>query len=243
MPWAAAIAAVGAIGGAVVSSSAASDAAETQAKAAKEGAAAAEGARKEYYTEAKGYLEPYATLGTSVLPALKTALGLDGSDPSAMMSMLEKYPGYQFALSEGQKGVNTAQIGMGGNAMQSMSPNAAKALTEYNQKSATGLYDNYVSKLFNFGNMGQAGASALANAALGVGTDIAGYRSDGITGAGNAVAAGQAAQGNIWGSTLTKLGQLGGQAYDSYDWSGNTGEGSGNMSPGDWTGIPQWGLG
>lgn len=218
MPWAAAIAAVGAIGGAVISSSAASDAADTQAQAARDGAAAAEASRKEYYGEAKGYLEPYATLGTSVLPALKTALGLDGSDPSAMMSMLEKYPGYQFAVSEGQKGVNTAQIGMGGNAMQSMSPNAAKALTEYNQKSATGLYDNYVSKLFNFGTMGQNGANALANAALGVGSDIAGYRNEGITGAGNAVAAGQAAQGNIWGSTITKLGQLGGEAYDSYDW-------------------------
>lgn len=222
MPWAAAIAAVGAIGGAVISSSAASDAADTQAKAAKDGAAAAEAARKEYYGEAKGYLEPYANLGTVALPALKTALGLDGSDPSAMMDMLKKYPGYQFAVDEGQKAVNTAQIGLGGNAMQSMTPNAAKALTEFNQKSATGLYDNYVSRLFNFGQMGQQGATALANAATGVGTDIAGYRNEGITGAGNAVAAGQAAQGNIWGSTLTKLGQLGGQAYDDYSWDTDT---------------------
>lgn len=221
MPWAAAIAAVGAIGGAVVSSNAASDAAETQARAAKEGAAAAEGARKEYYTEAKGYLTPYANLGDVALPALKTALGLDGSDPSAMLDMLKKYPGYQFAVDEGQKAVNTAQIGLGGNAMQSMSPNAAKALTEFNQKSATGLYDNYVSRLFNFGQMGQAGSTALANAALGVGSDIAGYRNEGITGAGNAIAAGQAAQGNIWGNTLTKIGQLGGQAYDDYTWGNN----------------------
>ena len=162
MPWAAAVAAVGAIGGAVVSSSAASSAAKTQARAAKEGAAAAEDARKEYYTEAKGYLTPYANLGDVALPALKTALGLDGSDPSAMLDMLKKYPGYQFAVDEGQKAVNTAQIGLGGNAMQSMTPNAAKALTEFNQKSATGLYDNYVSRLFNFGQMGQAGATAAA---------------------------------------------------------------------------------
>ncbi len=126
MPWAAAAAAVGVIGGALISSKGSKDAAQTQADAANK----ASDNTMAMYNQSAARLAPYTALGgQSTQDSLLRSMGytpqfdstgaLSGltKDPNNILNTqfnggpafsfapkdLQNYPGYQFALSQGMR--------------------------------------------------------------------------------------------------------------------------------------------
>lgn len=121
-------------------------------------------------------------------------------------------PGYQFRLKQGQLTNQQATNATGG----MVSGNALKSLQDYTQNFASGEYanafnrfnsqrTNIYNQLSDIAKIGLTGSQGQANAQLGTGTNVASITS----GLGNAQAASQIAQGNIYGGAANTLGNLG----------------------------------
>lgn len=196
--WAAAITAVGSVAGAAISSSAASSAANKQIQAQQQAAQQAAAERDKYFGLGKDQLLPYAQLGTEQLPTIKTLLGQGEGGSDAMQAMLEKYPGYQFAIKQGDQGVLNASLGTGGR----FSGNFYKGIADYNRNMGAGLYQQYFNNVTGVANQGQAGAGGIANLAAGVGSGNANDRFNANSNIGNAGAAGTIGQSNAWTNAI-----------------------------------------
>ena len=200
------VGAAGAIGSAVIGANAADDAKDAQVAAAQ----SAERTKREMFDKARGYLEPYSTLGTEVMPTIKSLLGI-GGDPSDMTATLEAYPGYKFAVDQGQKAIANQQQGQGAR----YSGNALKAAADYSQNMGYNVFSDYFGKLMGLQDTGFRASGAIANLTSGTGTDIANLQ----VGAGNAQAAGimgraNAIAGGISGVTNAISGGIGGMTGD-----------------------------
>lgn len=206
--------AVAGIGGALISSGAMSDAADSQSQSAN--AAIDEQRRQQAQTRAD--LLPYNTTGQAATKALSTLTGLDaGGDPMTApltkpitmdQATLEQTPGYQFNLTQGLKAVQNSAAARG----LGVSGAALKGAATY----ATGLADSTYQNQFNNAVTNQTntynrlqglatlGESAGAQTGA-LGTQTASNIGNALIGSGNA----QAAAG-IGGANAISAGLSGG---------------------------------
>ena len=207
MTWVA-VAVVGAsVVGGYMQGQAAKSAAQTQADAA----ARAQGQLLASGREAADVYNPYVNKGV-------IALNKMSDDPYFTQQFTNKdlntylAPGYGFRLQQGQQANLMANNASGG----AVGGNAMKALQDYTQNFASGEYgtafnqfqagrSNIYSNLKDIASMGLTGSTGQANAIIGTGTNVAGV----TNAAGNAQAASQIAQGNIYGNVAQTAGNAG----------------------------------
>ena len=164
-----------AIVGGVLSSKAAGKAADATTQATE--ATVAEQRRQ--YDQTRTDQMPWMDAGKGALNRLQ--------DPTANFSAS---PGYQFRLSEGQRGVQQSAAARGG----AYSGNAMKALNDYNQGMASSEYSNWWNQQAGLAGVGQSSANAVgqfgANASSNIGNALmAGgdARASGIMGSANSL--------------------------------------------------------
>jgi hypothetical protein len=145
------------------------------------------------------YNDKIAKLKTQLdaLPAAPTATTATttGATSADIMAM---DPGYQFRLSEGQKGVERSAAARTG----TLSGAATKAMSEYNQNYASNEFGNVFNRLNTLSSLGENAAAQVGN----LGAQTASQVGSNTIGAGNATAAGQVASGNTWGNTVSGIG-------------------------------------
>ena len=198
---------VGSVASGYLSGQAAKSAAQTQADAA----ARAQGQLLASGQEAADVYNPYVNKGV-------TALNKMAEDPYFTQQFTNKdlnatlAPGYDFRLRQGQQANLQASNLTGG----AVSGNALKSLQDYSQNFASGEYgtafnqfqaqrSNIYSNLKDIANFGLTGTTGQANAIIGTGTNVASL----TNAAGNAQAASQVAQGNIYGNTAQGIANAG----------------------------------
>ena len=174
---------VGSIGGALISSSAAKSAANTQASAANR----ATDASLAEQAQVRSDLAPYNVSGQDA--ASRLASFTNGSDPTAELTALEGTPGYQFALTQGLKSTQNSAAARG----LGTSGAALKGAAGF----STGLAQNtFQSNLLNPLQF-QAGLGESAAAQTGtLGTQGVGQANQAAIGGANALAAGQVGSAN-----------------------------------------------
>ncbi len=149
-----------------------------------------------------------------------------GPQPMSEQQFLEQTPGYQFALSQGLKSVQSSAAARG----LGVSGAALKGAAAY----ATGLADNtYQTNLLQpLQYLGSLGENAAAQTGT-IGSGLAQAQAQSITGAGNALAAGQVGSANALSSGINGIGNSA-QNYLLYSQLQGAGS-SGN--PGGFTGV------
>jgi hypothetical protein len=195
--WVAGAVVVGSVASGYMQAQAAKSAAQKQADAA----ARAQGQLLATGAEAAEQYEPYTDLGNVGTQQLQKNIPyftnqFTNADLNATLA-----PGYDFRLKQGQ-GANLQATNLTGGAVGG---NALRSLQDYTQNFASGEYanafnqyqtqrTNIYNQLSDIAKIGVTGAQGVANAKLGVGTNIASITS----GLGNAQAASQIAQGNAY---------------------------------------------
>lgn len=234
MPWGAAIGAVASIGGALISSSAAGDAASAQENSANQ----ANATQLQMFNQVQQNLAPYMGAGQNALSAYQQFLGLaapgsaspganlpngapsytslsnliggNGPNTTAMLNSLKSYPGYQFSLQQGQNALNAS------NAARGLLTSGAqvKDATAYGQGMASNLYNNYYNQLQNYVQNYGTNLAGLANvgqnSAAGVGNaaiQTGNSIASNTIGAGNAAASGIVGQANAFNQGIAGAGQ------------------------------------
>lgn len=197
-------------------------------KSAKKAAKAQANAMQAYLAEmrqgrnnALSYQQPYEQAGRQGLNLLQQYLT---GDPTSVMSRLENAPGYQFRLQQGQNSIQNLLASRGG----LKSGAAMKALEEFAQGTASQEFGNQVGYLQGLAGIGQNAATAMSNAELFAGSNMASASQQGILGQGMAMANRDAQMGNIIGSGM---GQIGGAMLGM----GMQGMGSQTKSPSGFT--------
>lgn len=112
-------------------------------------------------------------------------------------------PDYQFARTEGQRGVEQSAAARGG----ATSGNALRALSEFNQGLASQQYGNYFSRLSNLAGIGQSASNSVSQA----GQNTANNVSNNLLYSGDARASGIINSANAWSTGLSQLGNTFGQ--------------------------------
>jgi len=87
--------------------------------------------------QAKAYMNPWREAGTDALGKLQAKIAAGPGD-------MEKSPGYQFRLDEGQKAIERSAAARGG----VLSGAATKAALKYGQDFATNDYDNFLRRYY-----------------------------------------------------------------------------------------------
>ena len=236
MPWGFAAAAVGAIGGSLISGSAAESAANTQAGAAEN----AQQISANEFNTITGQEQPFMNAGYGALGAVNQGLGIGANNPSAQASGVgygslsapftaqtfqSMSPAYQFQLQQGQQGVlNSDSSGQG-----ALSGASQKDLIGYNQGMANTSFNtafnqyqtqqsNIYSRLSNIANLGQNAASNTGQQ----GTQLAGQQAQSATNIGTALAGGTVGAANAYSGGISNLGAYLG-AYGAGGSSSNIG--------------------
>lgn len=198
MPWGVASAAV-ALGGAYMQSRAAGKAADSVAEGTADSIAEQ---RRQYDTTRADYAD-YLAAGKKALGTLAAE-----NDIALDTSKIQMDPGYQFGLSEGQKGIDRQTAAAGGR----ISGAALKAAAQYNTNYANTGYDaaynrantartDRLNRLAALANVGQTTTGAVTAAGNNTTNAITALTTNGANNAGAA----QIAKGNIWGDTANQL--------------------------------------
>jgi len=254
MPWGFAAAAVGAIGGSLISGSAAESAANTQAGAAEN----AQQISANEFNTITGQEQPFMNAGYGALGALNQGMGIGANNPAAQaqgvgfgslsqpftaQNFQQLSPAYQFQLQQGQQGVlNTDSSGQG-----ALSGASQKDLMGYNQGMANTSFNNafnqyqtqqgnIYSRLSNIANLGQNAASNTGQQ----GTALAGQQAQSAQNIGTALAGGQVGAANAYSGGISSLGSYLGaygaggansdpNYYNPNPSGGPTYDGSGNL--------------
>lgn len=148
------------------------------------GASDAAKAQLQMYNQTRSDLLPYNTAGQQAISNLSNLMGQGGPTASAnMLAGLQNYPGYQFALNQGQTALDRSAAARG----QLLSGGQLKDLTGYGQGMGSQLFNQYFNQNLSLGQLGESAASQTGNA-----------------GTAAAANAGQAdiAAGNALGSTI-----------------------------------------
>lgn len=135
---------------------------------------------------------------------------IGGQGAQSALATLQATPGYQFALDQGQKSLQSSAAAAGG----LYSGKAGKALTEYGQNYATGQFNDYMSKLGNLAGLGQTTASNLGS----LGQANTNAQSQNLYSAGQARASGIVGQANAQSNLYSQLGGIAG--YAANRWGG-----------------------
>lgn len=184
------------IGGGLIQSRAQSKASKSYGKSAN----AQTKAIMEMYYQTREDLEPYMKMGGEGMQKYWDML-------EAGPGKMEKGPGYQFRLGEGEKAIDRASSAGG----SFFSGKRGKALTEYGQEFASNEYDKfmnrYYKKLDAYGNLMQVGQASAAR--VGAAGQTAVSQSAGVQmGAAGARASSYLQQGDIWGEAIEQGGGL-----------------------------------
>jgi hypothetical protein len=193
MPWGAAIGAIGAIAGGVISADGAQSAADTQAQAAKDAAAAAAKERA-----------PWLQAGGRALNTLETGLA-PGGDFSKKFSIADATngPAEQHALQQGTQAIQNSAAAKGG----LLSSNTNQDLVEFGQSNAATFENQAFNQWMSQQTQQLAATQSLAQVGQTQANLTADTNANSILAAGGAKAGGQVAQGNIFGSVASGLGQ------------------------------------
>ena len=217
--------AVATIGGALIASDSARSAANSQADASAAGIAEQRRQANQAYTDQS----PYRQAGASALGQLQ---GEIGQQPTAAQVMSD--PGYQFGLQQGQQALNRQAAAAGG----FVSGASLKAASDYATNYATTGYgaayqrrQDRLNRLSALAGIGQTSTNASGAAGAASANAISGI----IGSQGDARAAGQLAQGNIWQSAGNQLGAIGqrwaSQPQSYAGFNGNAQTGYTNQNP------------
>lgn len=233
------IGAIGSIGGALIGSNSASDAAQAQIQAAQ--LAIAEQQRE--YDLTRGDYAPWRTTGGSALDSLARLYGLDTYQNGQVVkgtgktdfSQFQASPDYQFRMSQGIAGVDAGAAARG-----SLDSGATrKAEINYAGNLASGEFNNYANRLAGIAGVGQTAVAGTAQA----GENAANQISQQYTDQGNALASSYLAQGNAYSNALSGLAGIGsGLISNNPQWF-NT---AGLMTPGGYmnfagaNSLPGW---
>lgn len=191
---AAGVGAAGAIGGAIISSNAASNSADAVARASRD----ANKTQLQIYNDNKATFKPYVDAGVSALDPLLASYGLKGqAAQQAAIDSFHSAPDYQFSLDQGLKGVQGSAAARGG----VYSGGALKALDRYGSDYAQTYLQNWRGGLQGLVNTGQGGAVNTA----GAGQNYANAFGANTMAAGNARASAYGAQGQAWSGALGDL--------------------------------------
>lgn len=204
-------AALGLAGG-MMQSAAAGRAAQKQADAANH----ATDIQFQMFNQQRADQEPWRKAGADAL----SQLGNADFQRDFTSSDFSQDPGYAFRMAEGQKALERSAAARGG--LQSGA--AMKAIGRYGQDYASNEYQNSYNR-FNsdrdrrFNRLSSiAGIGQTANSQIGAaGQNYANQVGQNMMGAANAAAAGQAAQGQIWGNTMSGIGKAGSD-YMTMNW-------------------------
>lgn len=211
--WVAGAAVVGAIGGALISSNGAQDAADTQAQATRDGI----GENRRQFDINQSNQAPYLEAG-------KTALGQFQTENNSPFdaSKVQMEPGYQFGLNEGLQAQDRKIAASGGR----LSGAALKAAAQYGNDYGTTKFDgaynrqyqarsDRLNRLAALANIGQTSTQQVGA----LGANMANNNANMITSQGNATGAAQMAQGNIWAGATNQLAALYSRSQEpSYDY-------------------------
>lgn len=210
MPWGAALTAVGAIGGSLISSNAGKSASNAQTKASQ--AAVAEQQRE--YDQSRQDQLPFLQAG-------QNAVNLQQKYLSGDTSGFANSPDYQFAVQQGTK-----QLDAGAAARGNIFGGGADAdRIALGQGLATQYANNYWNKLAGMAGQGQSSAGNLG----GLGANMANQTGNYLTNAGQARASSYANSANSWNNAIGQLGNIAGQYYqNNYGSGGVYGGGSGS---------------
>jgi hypothetical protein len=205
---AAAVGAVAAIGGAVISSNAAGDAADAQTNAANQ----ANATELAQYNQNREDAAPWREAGVTALGQLASGTANGGEfNRNFTMADFNQDPGYAFRQQQGQRGVENSAAARGG----LLNGGTLKALDRYNQDYASGEYSNAYNRfnqdqtarfnrLSSLAGTGQTANAQIANQGAQVASNIANNQ----IGAGNAQASSYIGQGNAYTGAAQSLGNF-----------------------------------
>lgn len=221
MPWGAAIAAVAAIGGSMISSNAAGDAADAQQDAADRATAE----QRRQFDMLQANQQPYMQYG-------QAQLGLLGQMMAGDYSGFEDSPDYKFALEQGEESLNRMLASRGSYHASGVDEDRLKLA----QGLATQNLGNYRGALQWGANLGQNAAAGVGQAGMQSANSIGGY----LMNAGDARAQSLLAQGNQQAGALGAMGSAFGDYWGQRQ--ANTGGGGsswadGSSSGGSWGGM------
>lgn len=210
-------AAVLGLGGAMLSSNAASNAAQDQESAAN----SASQLQYNEFQQQEANQEPWLQAGQGALSGLQ---GMEAQGaPNFTMQDFQQDPGYQFDLEQGQQGLERAAAAQGGLSSGGLD----KSLANYTQGEASNEYQNAYSRYMNnqntqFNRLASiAGLGQTANSQLNqAGTAMAGQVGNNMMGAANAQAAGTIGSANAYSGALSGLGGAG-NSYLQYSMMNN----------------------
>lgn len=216
MPFAVAagVGALGAVGGALISSSASKSAANTEASAANTATQASENEA----AKTQATLAPFVATGVNATNTL--ASDVSGADSANELAQLEGTPGYQFALQQGLEATQNsyAPRGLAGSGA------AEKGAANYAEGLAENTYQtNLLNPLQFLANQGE-NAAAQTGA---LGTQNVANANATTVGAANAEAAGTVGSANAESGALSSLSSL---PTNYLLYSALTGGGAGNAT-------------
>ena len=158
------------------------------------------------YSQAQGYLSPYATQGGQANNLYGTYLGLNGAD--AQRSALQNYAGAdpfrQFNEDQANRGLARQFNKMG----MLDSGNSRLAMSRASLERGSQDYNNYLGRLSQLGQQGMGAAGQLGGYAMQNGGNIANlWNNYGTTQAGNEIQKGNALSqaSGIFGNNLMKV--------------------------------------
>lgn len=199
---AAAIGGVAAIATGIMGSNASQSAAQTQAAAAGDSLAL----QNAQYQQNRTDTLPWLVAGQTALAQYGGELGLTktNADGTPFTSQFQETPGYQYDVSQAEKGVdnNLAALGLRGSGA------ALKALTKTRMGLADSTYNNYLNRLQSAAGMGQTQANTNATA----GTTNAINSGNLLQSAADARASGYINSANAFSNSLGNLSQTGSNA-------------------------------
>jgi hypothetical protein len=170
------------------------------------------------FNQAAAYSAPFIGMGRKAINPLMSLI-TPGKDQT---STLEQTPGYQFALSQGEKGV-TNQATMGG-----LGGNVLRGGANYAAGLASNTWSDVVNKLMAAVNTGASTASSLAGNA----TSMGGKIGDTIMSGGGMQAGGVMGAAGALGGGLQNLGIL--------NWLKNNGSGASPNATSNMYGSPSY---
>lgn len=204
MPWGAAIAAAGAIGGALISSNGAKSAAKSQENATN----ASIGEQQREFDKNQANQQPYLDAGKAALGQYQTEI----NTPTTAADVMSGDPGYQFGLDQGQTALDRKTAAMGGRVSGAALKGADRYATDYATTGYNAAYQrrqdrlNRLASLAGLGQTATAASAASGNASTNAITALR-------TSQGDASAASTLAQGNIWGNTGNQLAAIAQRYY------------------------------
>ena len=208
--WAAGASVVGSLIGGSMQSDAASQASATQAQST--ATQVAENSRQ--YDQTRADSAPYRAAGASALGTLQGEMGQQTTAAEAMSD-----PGYQFGLQQGQLAIDRKAAANGGRDSGAALKSAAEYATNYATTGYSAAYQRRQDRLNRLASLAGIGQTATASSAA-AGAASSNALTSIVNSQGNAAAAGQLAQGNIWGNTANQIAAQGSR-YLSNSGGGN----------------------